>query len=78
MLQKSKKQISKDLLEENLFIEGRIERRSREGTVRTQVMPNKHSFLYGLLAALTGVVGYLVFVSYSQINIEYITLLNNS
>ena len=79
MLQKSKKQISKDLLEENLFIEGRIERRARQGTERerTQAEPKKHSLLYGLLAALTGAVGYSVFVSYSQINIEYITPLNN-
>jgi len=77
MLQKSKKQISKDLLEENLVIEGRIERRARQGTQRTQVKPKKHSFIFGLLAALTGAVGYSVFVSYSQINIEYITPLNN-
>ncbi len=73
MSHKSKKQISKDLLEENLYIEGRIERRARQGYHHAQVKPKKHSFIYGLLAALTGAVGYSVFVSYSQVNIEYIT-----
>jgi len=78
MLHKSKKQISKDLLEENLYIEGRIERRSRQGNLHARPAPKKHSFMYGLLAALTGAVGYSVFVSYSQVNIDYITPQNHS
>jgi len=78
MLHKSKKQISKDLLEENLYIEGRIERRARQGNLHSRPAPKKHSFIYGLFAALTGAVGYSVFVSYSQVNIDYIEAQNHT